>query len=105
MREFSPDMLSTSLKSRFMQEFSRFSRILAGLVGQKCHNLKIKNVPKIKNLKKVFFLNNRKRKKRFLHLCCKGTSSAAIYVLSFKFRHNVLVRGLLCNFGTRPTNC
>ena len=26
-------ILNPSLKSRFMQEFSRFSRILAGLVG------------------------------------------------------------------------
>jgi len=26
-------VLNLSLKSRFMQEFSRFSRILAGLVG------------------------------------------------------------------------
>ena len=28
-----PAMLNPSLKSRFMQEFGRFSRILAGLVG------------------------------------------------------------------------
>jgi len=36
MREFLIDaMLSLSLKSRFLQEFSRFSSILAGLVGQK----------------------------------------------------------------------
>jgi len=28
-------MLNPSLESRFMQEFSRFSRILAGLVGYK----------------------------------------------------------------------
>jgi len=34
MREFLMDaMLNPSLKSRFMQEFSKFSRILADLVG------------------------------------------------------------------------
>jgi len=34
MREFFiAAMLNPSIKSRFMQEFSRFSRILAGLVG------------------------------------------------------------------------
>jgi len=35
MREFCiAAMLYPSLLSRFMQEFSRFNRILAGLVGQ-----------------------------------------------------------------------
>jgi len=34
MREFFiATMLTPSLKSRFMQEFGRFSKILAGLVG------------------------------------------------------------------------
>jgi len=32
-RIFIAAMLNPSLKSRFMEEFSRFSRILAGLVG------------------------------------------------------------------------
>jgi len=35
-------MLNPSLKSRFMQEFSRFSRILADLVGQKNSTLENK---------------------------------------------------------------
>ena len=35
-------MLNPSLKSRFMQEFSKFIRILAGLVGCKISQLKIK---------------------------------------------------------------
>jgi len=34
-------MVNPSLKSRFMQEFSMFSRILAGLVGYK--NLPVEN--------------------------------------------------------------
>jgi len=49
-------MLNPSLKSRFMQEFSRFSRILAGLVGYRNAQLENKNVPKIKErLKAVFY--------------------------------------------------
>ena len=36
MREFSiAAILSTSFKSRFVQEFRRLNRILAGLVGEK----------------------------------------------------------------------
>ena len=41
-------MLNPSLKSRFMQEFSTFSRILAGLVGYKILPLENKNVPETK---------------------------------------------------------
>jgi len=45
-----------------MQEFSRFSRLLAGLVGYEISPLKIKNVPKNKNVKKrVFFKKNNKK--------------------------------------------
>jgi len=56
MREcFIAAMLNSSLKSRLMQEFSRFSRILAGLLGYKIRHYKIKNVTKIKNVKNAFF--------------------------------------------------
>ena len=52
MREFFIDaMLNPSIKSRFMQEFSRFGRILAGLVGYKISPLKNKKLFK-KYLKK-----------------------------------------------------
>src|SRR6218665_965750 len=49
-------MLNPSLKSRFMEEFNRFSRILASLVGYKIYPLENKNVPKIKNVKNAFFI-------------------------------------------------
>ena len=40
-------MLNPSLKSRFMQEFSRFSRILAGLVGYR--NAQLENKKRSKD--------------------------------------------------------
>jgi len=49
-RIFIAAMLNPSLKSRLMQEFSRFSRILADLEGYK-----IKKVPKNTNVKKRVF--------------------------------------------------
>src|SRR6218665_2970904 len=62
-------MLNPSLKSRFMEKFSRFSRILTGLVGYKISPLENKKRSKNKNVKKrVFYKNNKKRKKRVLHL-------------------------------------
>jgi len=51
---FIADMLNPSLKSRFMQKFSRFNRILAGLVGLQISQLKNKDVLKIKTLKTHF---------------------------------------------------
>jgi len=65
MREFFiAAMLNPSLKIRFRQEFSKFSRILEGLVGKKISPLENKKVQK--NVKKrVFYKNNKKRKKRF----------------------------------------
>src|SRR6218665_3723242 len=63
-------MLNPSLKSRFIEKFNRFSRILAGLVGYKISPLENKKRSKNKSVKKrVFYKNNKKRKKRFLHLC------------------------------------
>ena len=57
-------MLNPSLESRFMQEFSK---ILAGYKNSPLENKKrSKNK---KNLKTRFYKkNNKKRKKRFLHL-------------------------------------
>jgi len=49
-------ILNASLKSRFMQEFNRLSRILAGLVGSKISPLENKKrSKKLKTLKSVFF--------------------------------------------------
>src|SRR6218665_2533790 len=64
-------MLNPSLKSRFMEKFNRFSRILAGLVGSKISPLENKKRSKNKKtLKNAFFIKIiKKRKKRFLHLC------------------------------------
>ena len=60
MREFFiAAMLNPSLKSRVMQEFSRFSRILAGLVGQKISPLENKK-PSKKYKKRVSYKNNKK---------------------------------------------
>jgi len=54
-------MLNPTLKSRCMQEFGKFSRILAGLVGQKISPLENKKTfPKIKTLKNAFFIRNNK---------------------------------------------
>ena len=49
-------MLNPSLKSRFLQEFSRFSTISAGLVEEKILHWKIKNAAKNKNVKKRVFM-------------------------------------------------
>lgn len=61
-------MLNPSLHSRFVEEFSRFSNILAGSIGEKIIlHYKIKNVAKNKKSLKNAFLykNNKKCKKRF----------------------------------------
>ena len=63
--------LNPSLKSCFMQEFCRLSKILAGLDGYKISSLE--NKKRLKNKKNVkkrgFYKNNKKRKKTFcLHL-------------------------------------
>ena len=52
VRIFIADMLNPSLKSRFMQELSKFSRIFAGLEGYKISPLENKKRSK----------NNKKRK-------------------------------------------
>jgi len=67
---FIAPMLNPSLRSRFMQEFSRFSRTLTGLEGYKILPLENKKMfQKPKNLKKhVFIKIIKKRKKWFLHL-------------------------------------
>jgi len=55
MREFLIDaMLNLSLKSRFLQEFSRFSSILAGLVGEKISPLENKKT--FQKIKNAFFI-------------------------------------------------
>ena len=57
VRIFIAAMLNPALKSRFMQEFSRFSRILAGFEGYKISSLENKNGQKIKKtLKTRFFI-------------------------------------------------
>jgi len=45
---FTAAMLNSSLKSRFLKEFSRFGRILAGLVGYNISPLEYKKVKKNK---------------------------------------------------------
>ena len=69
-RNFIAAMLNPSLhENRFMQEFSRFSRVLVGLVGYKISPLENKKRSKNKKtLKARFYKNNKKRKKRFLQL-------------------------------------
>src|SRR6218665_3361474 len=62
-------MLNPSHKSRYMQEFSRFSRI-------QISPLENKKRSKNKNLKKrVFYLNNKNVKIVFLHLCSIGPAA------------------------------
>ena len=64
-------ILNPSLKSRFMQEFNRFNRILARLVEYKNSPLENKKTfQEIKDVKNAFFYktNNKKRKNRFLRL-------------------------------------
>ena len=61
-------MLNPSLKSRFMEEFNRFSRILASLVGYKIYPLENKNVPKIKNVKNAFFIKIIKNVKNVFYI-------------------------------------
>ena len=67
VRIFIAAMLTPSLKSCFMQEFSRFSRILTGLEGYKILPLETKkHSKKWKNLKKrVFYKKNNKKRKCF----------------------------------------
>src|SRR6218665_2532255 len=56
-------MLNPSPKSRFMEKFNRFSRILAGLVGYKISPLENKKRSKNKkSLKTRFYKNNKKVK-------------------------------------------
>src|SRR6218665_2198705 len=69
MREFCiAVMLNASLKSCFMQEFGRFSIILAGLVGYKISPRENKNVQK--NKKRVFIKIIKKSKKPFYIYVC-----------------------------------
>jgi len=56
VRIFIAAMLNPALKSRFMQEFSRFSRILAGLAIYKISSLENKKRSRKKNVKKRAYL-------------------------------------------------
>src|SRR6218665_3675412 len=78
-------MLNPSLKSRFMEKFSRFSRILAGLVGYK--NSPLENKKRSKNkktLKNAFFIKIIKNVKNvFLHLCLHAYTHIYTYLHSY----------------------
>ena len=65
-------MLNPSLRSRFMQEFNRFSRILAGLVGYKIYPLENKKKFQ-KNLKKRVFIKMINNVKTFFTSMLIGT--------------------------------
>jgi len=60
-------MVNPSLKSRFMQGFGRFSRILAGSIGQKISPLE-KKCSKNKNVQNAFFIEIIKNKIKVFYI-------------------------------------
>src|SRR6218665_3465490 len=67
-RIFIAAMLNPSLKSRFMDKFNRFSRILPGLVRYKISPLENKKRSKNKNVKKRVFIKIIKNVKNVFYI-------------------------------------
>src|SRR6218665_1535274 len=82
-------MLNPSLKSRYMEEFSRVSKILASVVGYKIYPLENKNVPKIKNVKNAFFIKIINNVKNIFYIY--GFIISLPHSLLFSYRITILL--------------